>query len=382
MIAQHEGYQSAEHTLAGSGLIRVALTPSCGVFGRVIDGRGSPVGRCAVTLHERGESPGSSFEGARWTTTAGDGSYAFSGLPPAEYELVAENESLLAAESIDLRRSGSAVELNLFAAEKGHCSLNGLVLSRGVGVSSASIRLHRSVGGRQVYVASANADYSGRYRFDRLAPGNYLARIRYELDGVEFAHSAPIIVQGPGDVLNIRVPDTYCEVLVTEGATGVPLPGVVVTARGSEFGTLSGRTGEDGLIRLGGVRGQAVQFMAPARSSMPGEPSGRFAQSTIVRDISGESRPRFDLQLERGYMVRGIVSNETGTPRGMAVLEFRSPSSKDTPVVAIANVDGEFALRLATGRYTITVVGATVTAGSTTLSVPAPEAAAITVRDS
>lgn len=164
---------------------------------------------------------------------------------------------------------------------------------------------------------------------------------------------------------------------------GVPVAGARVNAYGSGSGVTT--TESSGEWTLGGLRagGYRVDVTPPAGSNLVGEywdDAGSYLTATSVRVAEGESVTGLDSQLAEAAVLRGRITDASGTPVALATV-----SVDRTDIMGASNIgtstwaDGTYEIRpLAAGTYRLTVVPPTGSGLSTTYWAGVADVAAAT----
>ena len=396
-----------ELTASGSE-IRVRMPLSGAISGQVLERSGAPLMMATVALRSAG------FATPVLTTTTNDiGEYRFGGLAEGSYVVTAKSSLFaLGAEIADRQKliDAASVEtpaINVSGAEIGNVNLTvdppsemdfsrtigsdpdatGSVSGRVVGVDGlpvarAVVHAYRPfVAGRQV-----ETDLRGRYRIDRLAPGDYMVDARkygfdttrgravtlrtgQAVDSIDMTLTrggaiAGTIVDEFGDPLQ----DVAMSVLQTQVVNG--------RTRVVHVSVLGGaRTDDRGRYRLFGLKPGAYVVQAVVRDALPG-PTGylpHFYPGTPTIDQATPARVDFstvvsgiDIALvpTPTYRVTGVATDPSGKPgRGEALLAVSERSGAIQTEMRRAEIaaDGSFEFTgVAPGDYVVQARGAVI----------------------
>jgi protocatechuate 3,4-dioxygenase beta subunit len=336
MLAAAAGYaeaRSREVTIKpGQQVTGVDIVLSAGtyVFGKVADPRGAPIAGAQVTARPEVGLPLEAF-------TDGDGMYR---LGPVTGTL---QLSATADGHVESRRSIEVAPTKGHAAaevreditlEAADAILAGtLDDDKGAAVAGAHIEVIGGAGeGRSVVVGS-----DGTFSLDMLPRGRLRVRVTHpayppaELDAT---------ASNTGDRVRLRLAlGGQVEGALLDDASGAPLPGIAIDARGP--GGLSAETATDdkGQWKLGPLRPGSWRLSVKQPGYLPLSRDLDVKVSlapgvTSVRDIR--------IELQRGALLGGTVRDGRGQRVAGAEITVRRADGSGTPVTAEADGQGEF----------------------------------------
>jgi protocatechuate 3,4-dioxygenase beta subunit len=408
--------------------VRVRLLLAGAISGRVVERSGTSLMGTTVALRRVGAAP--SAPPISTTTTNDLGEYRFGGLAEGRYAVTATPSIFALGADIATRSAiveAAAVQAPVINVSAGTevaninltidtpseldreavigsapdadatASLSGRVVGwDGQPIARAVVQAYRPF----VSSHAVETDTRGRYRFDRLSPGEYTVRARkygfiqeqYALDGTP---SAGRFTVQKGQALSV-------DVMLTRGASisgtivdefGEPVQDVAVNVlpiqpvigrQGLRLGSRSGssRTDDRGQYRVSGLQPgiyvvQAVVGAALSSTSgylplfYPGTQSVDQATTTKVDFRTAATGIDLALRSAAAHTVSGVVVDSSGRPplRGEVTLAVseRSGAIQTEPVRTNVRTDGSFELtNVGPGDY---VVQAT---GTVARSAPAP----------
>jgi len=336
------------HTVSGRCVNDDDHLPMAGVSVRLyqVEGKGLPPVELATTL------------------TDGDGRYTFKGLTPPRPEgyLDRLTYSALAVAAgrpagmgfIHLREGNEVVEIR-FAREKS--ALAGKVIdAEGRPIAGAVVLPHLLAFGPVPDFLSATTDTAGRFKFNNLGaykwPGGKSVPTSFTVQHPDYPVTTGEASALPADVV-VTLP-TGCLVTgtVTDGVTGQPAKGAIITARrADEWGESFVVTDATGRFRLAVPEGR-YDFLAEAKDRVCVAVTGREC-------LAGEKIALPPFKLTGGGFIAGrVINTRTGEPVTVAdngteiMLGLIGPSLPLGKVIAparLAAVDktGRFILRAA-----------------------------------
>ena len=295
--------QSLESFPAKDGEVTVRTTLHRGraLSGRVIDGGGKPVGGAVVWL----EGPAKSDEPMcvrlrAEGQSAADGSFMLGGLDDRSYELHAKAKGFASPEAKNLRVGDPQRKPLVVTLATGETLRGRLLDDAGRPLDGVEVRL-RSEAPRSQDSAETTSD--GSFEFDGLSRGTVTIS-SFTL----FERSVTV----PSEPLEIRVPkrrEVVVALRTAEDAKSVSPPAKVYF-RGPSFSSYRELTAADGRVSLGPH--------VPGEYTVVGDAPGRAVLSKTIQVATGEGVFDVALELRRGFVLRGRVTDGDGHAVGGA----------------------------------------------------------------
>ncbi len=298
------------------------------IRGRLLGAAGSPLSNWTVTLEEQFDawerirrSWTTDVARLRWTRTRADGSFAFGGLGPTEYELRAgpENDPLAFAwrSHTNVRPGPMEIELRIPAsAPLG--GLRGLVAASVSLPEGAFLSLSARAVPRALRIEVDPA--SGRFGAESIAAGNYVARLSipghplYELGSVRVEAGART------DLGTLALPDSGSLALAIRDGALAPIDELEFVILGAGTVVNSAQDGA-GIVR----DAEGTLVVGPL---WPGEyqvalSAAGFADHLQKVSVRSGERARVEVTLVRGILLELVVSTrEALEPRSKIELEL------------------------------------------------------------
>jgi hypothetical protein len=407
-----------------AGDIRIAMNRGAAIIGRVTDGIGVPV--VAATVVVRLTSPATDEGAPRLFTAATDdlGEFRVGGLPEGEFQVGARSSPIegsgspraleqdteapaavaFAGASVRIR-PGDSVDVGQLAVQTSGVVVSGGAVgpARKLGRLAGQVRDSRGRAMKVVVrlrsgglsILAATSDAQGRFRFDRVPPGSYLAEV--SRPGVPTIQYGQRLLGQPGTPIDIRenatvngidfvlatgtaiagaIWDEYGEPVqgaairalqiqrVDGRSVAMPVPGIQMRMsddRGGYrlFGLLPGK-----YLVVADIDGVSVPGVQAARggyapSFYPGVTSALYALP-VALDRGDAIGVDFSFQSDPAAHVAGTVRDSTGAPVHGGVLmavSQRSGSIMLEPKLAMTSADGAFAFEnVPPGDYVVQAV--------------------------
>lgn len=331
--------------------VDVRLTRGAAVSGRVLEAAsGRPVAEASVRAEVQGG--GGFFRPTSTTAEAvsdGDGRFRIDGLEPGTWLVTATHaEWSEASRSLTVGDDGlEGVELRLGRG----ATLAGLVTAGGRPLSGAEVALAPSGDdARFAPPAEDVSDETGRFAFERLAPGRYAVSATHGTRS-----SAPLeVLLAAGQARDDVRLELSGGARVTGRVTGLPderLSGVHVSAMGGDDYSASTRTGPAGAFEFAGVPAGPLALRARAGDALASQRSA----STIVTVQPTLEDVTAEIAFTGGLRVEGHVSR-AGQPVAGARVMAVSPAGAGSTAGATTDDSGAYALEdLREGRYDLFV---------------------------
>lgn len=247
-----------------------------GVISGIVSRRGDGQGLANVAISLYNEPVAESDFLFFFASTATDGSYRLSGLPPAIYTLVAHPANTLYAPELydDAYRIDDASDINIALGDV----MDNIDIELAVGGSISGVVAHATDGKllENIYVTADSVDENtvlsdfagifnpltasasdGTYTLSGLVPGEYLVKTddpsnhyldEYYDNAIDYLSATPVIV---------TLAELYGDIsgTVTRDRDGQPIAGLPVFARAFDLGTLvaSAQTRSDGSYTISGL---------------------------------------------------------------------------------------------------------------------------------
>lgn len=199
-------------------------------------------------------------------------------------------------------------------------------------------------------VKAAVADKEGFYRIENIPLGDYVTVVNAGgLGQGGGAYYDSLDVHETGTVIrDFFLPETGLEILVVDGATGLPLQGISVTLRPQDGSNISGgdfgMTDGDGLASFPSV--VPDEYLAFAGSvAVPflgGDDRGLGGVSSpIIRVTKGSGVQRVELRLEQGATLRIRVKDTEGNYLKGAHMHYATESGQTFNVVSLKGTNSK-----------------------------------------
>jgi len=158
---------------ADLGTIRVVRGRE--ISGRVVDAHGQPIAAASIVLARKLESDGNTLAPSVDTQpdivlSGGDGRFAIRGVGPASQVVVADHQDVGRSESVAIPAGTANLEIELVLQAPG--AVQGFVRADNEPAAEAVVLLRPRTSGNSDFLVTTGPD--GSYRFDRIAPGNYI----------------------------------------------------------------------------------------------------------------------------------------------------------------------------------------------------------------
>ena len=311
VAAEHEDYPRAVRDLEvrpGDNRLDIRLGRGVEVEGLVLDVAGRPVEGAAVELVAAG-----SFRGGSQATSDAAGAFRFVGVAPGAYRLQGRKPGFATASLPEEVQVGAlpvgGLELRLDAGGAIRGRLVGLTPEE---ISRARVLALPGTGGSGVRLdlAAGRVDYTGEYRIEPLAPGDWTV-IAEVSDGGRRAQGRATLAPGTSEaVLDLEFGGglTLSGRVVKSGAA---VPGAMVFARGQDV-TASGSstTTADGAFRIEGLEAGTYEL------SVAQLESGLSHDETVTLD--GDREVTIELPTTR--VAGTVVDAADGSPVAGAVV--------------------------------------------------------------
>ena len=332
------------------------VTVSAGgtVEGRVTGGpEAAPVADAQVMI-----TRGMMGQGMRQTRTDADGNFRIDRLSPGSWNLMLLDPSnpMMPTMASVLVKDGETTRHD-FTKKEGGRQVGGGVLKDGKPLANAPVMLMGGGAGMRM----ASTDENGRFTFEGLEPGDYTVLVQGSFLG-SGAMSRKVTVGSDGKVpdVNLELSSAKIEGDVVDADTGKGVAGaqIMLTAPGGGAGTPE--------ELLGSMRGQAltddrghfvVNDVAAGTFTLKASAAG-WSAATIEGVASGTRTVRVEVRQGVEFVV--TVTGPDDTPIADATVQTVDAAGNasivfDIGMSSITRSDGKAHLRLAPGRYTLTV---------------------------
>lgn len=353
--------------------LELKVTRGLSLRGRVLDAlTGRPILDAAVQASPQGGDSRAALLARLMGTSSGaqtnsdaDGRFALEGLTADTYLVTGRHDDWSeATQTVKLTPGVEAtVELRL---GKG-ASVGGQVLAAGQPVAGAEVTLSAEGDDPLSRLSSGNSDISdasGRFRFERLAPGRYRAQATSR--GVSSAGVEVALLQGQAreDVqLNLAG-----GAVVHGRVTGLPdaqLGGVQITVEGRDSFFADTRTNASGLFEVPGVPSGPLDLRAAVGNFASGMRSAR-AQVVVAAD---QTEVPVEIAFQPGFVLEGYV-RRAGTPVPDALVLALPNTADGHQSTGSTDDQGAYRLQgLASGPYSVRVAGLGTAGANTTRNV-------------
>lgn len=337
--------------------IDIVLSAGTYIVGKVSDLRGAPIAGAQISARPEVGLPLDALSDA-------DGMYRVGPLA-GRLELVATAYGYVEAKRVvDVAPSKGSVageqreDITLEAAD---AILAGtLDDAAGAAVGGAHIEVIGGAGqGRSVVVAA-----DGTFSLDMLPRGRLRVRITHPAYPPEEVDAT---ASSTGERVRLRLPlGGQIEGALLDGASGSPLPGMTIDARGPGGATAETSTDDRGQWKLGPLR--------PGAWKLTVKQPGYLAASQDV-DVKASAAPGVSsvrdvrIELQRGALLGGTVRDRRGQRVGGARITVRRADGSGIAVDADADAQGEFRIHdCPTGELVISAMKGDAT-GSTSATV-------------
>jgi protocatechuate 3,4-dioxygenase beta subunit len=310
--------------------VDVVLEAGTYLFGKVRDGRGAAVAGAQITAQPEVGSPLQAF-------CDGDGMYRL-GPVTGKLELVATAYGHVEAHrTLELPavrgRSAAARREDLVLDAADAVLAGALDDATGAAIAGATIEVTSGAGEGRHAVTGAD----GTFSIDMLPKGRVRVRVTHpdypsdELDAV---------ASTTGERVRLRLRlGGQVEGVLLDDASGAPIAGMTIDARGPAGATAEATTGTGGLWKLGPLRPGTWRIDVKLPGYLPATreldvPVSRAPGATSLRDVR--------IELQRGALVGGTVRNRHGQRVAGARVKVRRADGRGEPVEADADAQGEF----------------------------------------
>jgi protocatechuate 3,4-dioxygenase beta subunit len=352
VTASAPGYgRTTIHNRSPGEAVELYLFPGSGIYGRLLDEKGSPVAGALVSGDEH------SFKSAPITaqTTDSDGRFAFLGLDPGEYRIFVSHESFApVAHDLELKKESDAeIELVLTRG----VLLTGHLVNENKEAVTGKVSM-RSLDGGTVGLTirsrlTAETDAEGSFAIGPVPPGDHVFLVEsrgYGSKNVEASVSGREKEEDLGDIV-LETGLTISGKVVDEG--GDPVFGGVVNASLPARGALSA-TGDSLVVAETDEQGRFVLAgLSPGAHSVNATAPG-YGLSDFVMLEPGASNVTFTLK--RAGSIRGTVVDLEGKAVTSFHVVARSSDHQGNSNAGVQDMEGTFVLdSVAEGEYAVEI---------------------------